>query len=213
MENSHPDDSPCVDQGTLGRRNRLQILETVRGTSRANRSRMNVDFRGRKLGTILVAIGAIDGGQAAAALEYGDAIGCRFGEACLRLGLTVDGAIVRAMSLQAGIPSVALAGFEPDAASLARIPGWLARKHRVFPLSLSRTAGARDKMVLAAARPGDVAALDEVAFLTGCRVAPVVTSDVDLDEAIDRYYAENSIDLENGPGLEHVVERYFDARP
>ncbi|HVO31844.1 MAG TPA: hypothetical protein VMV18_13950 [bacterium] len=173
------------------------------------------DFRGQRLGTILLAIGAIDAGDDAHAALFARARDLPFGEACVRLGLAKEPAVVRALSLQTGAPSVSIGEFRPDDSLKRLLPGWLARRHRVLPLAHVAAGTGKGKLIVALSRPNDVALLDELAFVTGCRIAPVVAADSDLDQALIDVYgaapfdARTRVDLGRGPGIDHVVARYF----
>ena len=81
------------------------------------------------------------------------------------------------------MPSIALAQFEIEPPSSSWFPPETARKYQILPLS---RAGAT--LTIAMTDPTNVFAMDDVKFMTGYNVEPVVTSEIALSEALDRYY-------------------------
>ena len=173
-------------------------------------------LKGLKIGEILIAMGLLNEKAVRETLEYAEAWLCPFGQACIELGLVDDRALTRALSIQLGAPAVALGSVDVTADVLALVPARTAAERRVIPLAIIRNASARPTLVLAVSNP-KTTALDELAFSTGHRISPVLASDADIDAALVRMYridpttyAENSVDLSDGPGLEHVIAGYID---
>lgn len=173
-------------------------------------------LKGRKIGEILVAMGVLNEKAVQEALEYSAAWLCPFGQACIELGVVDDRALTRALAVQLGAPAVDLSKVDVTADVLALVPARMAAERRVIPLSVIRNGAARPTLVVAVSSP-KTTALDELAFSTGHRISPVLASDADIDAALVRMYridpttyAENSVDLSDGPGLEHVIAGYLD---
>ena len=80
-------------------------------------------------------------------------------------------------------PSIALGAFEIDPAVLKLVPAETAQKYQVIPLS---RAGAT--LTIAMADPTNVFAMDDVRFMTGYSVEPVVASEIAVNDAIAKYY-------------------------
>ena len=99
-----------------------------------------------------------------------------------------------ALSARHGVPSIDLARFELDPAVIRLIPPDTARRHRIVPV---HRAGAT--LTVATADPRNVQALDDLAFATGCRVAPVVAQATAVDDALARYYPDPSMDGATAP--------------
>ena len=70
------------------------------------------------------------------------------------------------------MPSIALNQFEIDAAVIKLVPAETARKYQIVPLS---RAGAT--LTIAMTDPTNVFAMDDVKFMTGYNVEPVVASE------------------------------------
>lgn len=173
-------------------------------------------LKGRKIGEILVAMGILNESSIREALEYSEAWLCPFGQSCIELGLCDDKTLTRALAVQLGAPAVDLQSIDVTPDILAMISSKMAVERRVIPLAVVRNGAARPTLVVAVSNPKNTA-LDELAFSTGHRISPVLASDADIDAALIRMYRmdpttghENSVDLSEGPGLEHVIAGYLD---
>src|SRR3990172_12874937 len=91
--------------------------------------------------------------------------------------------ITSLLSRQYGVPSINLEHFEVDPSIIKVIPAETARKYQVLPLSRSGAT-----LTIAMADPTNVFAMDDIKFMTGYNVEPVVASEGALEDSIDRYY-------------------------
>ena len=107
-------------------------------------------------------------------------------EAFVSLGFVKDEEITSLLSRQYGVPSINLDHFEVDPAIVKIIPAETARKYQVLPLSRSGAT-----LTIAMADPTNVFAMDDIKFMTGYNVEPVVASESALEDAIDKYYGSN----------------------
>jgi type IV pilus assembly protein PilB len=94
-----------------------------------------------------------------------------------------DEEITALLSKQYGVPSINLAQFDIDAAVVKLIPSETAHKYQIVPLS---RAGAT--LTIAMTDPTNVFAMDDIKFMTGYNVEPVVASEIAVIEAIQKYY-------------------------
>jgi type IV pilus assembly protein PilB len=94
--------------------------------------------------------------------------------------------ITAVLSRQYGIPSVNLELFNIDAGVIGLIPQEVAQKHSVLPLS---RVGAT--LTLAMVDPTNVFAIDDVKFMTGLNVEPVVVAEGSVQQAIAKYYGSS----------------------
>src|SRR5689334_15356950 len=136
-----------------------------------------------KLGEILVRENLISAQSLREALDHQRQHGGRLGFNLVKLGLVSDDMITAVLSRHYGIPSVNLELFNIDAAVLRLIPQEVAQKHSVLPLS---RVGAT--LTLAMVDPTNVFALDDVKFMTGLNVEPVVVAEGSVQQAIAKYY-------------------------
>ena len=136
-----------------------------------------------KLGEILVRENLISPQHLREALDYQREHGGRLGFNLVKLGLVSDDMITAVLSRQYGIPSVNLELFQIDAHVLHLIPQEVAQKYSVLPLS---RVGA--SLTLAMVDPTNVFAMDDVKFMTGLNVEPVVVAEASIQQAISKYY-------------------------
>src|SRR6476619_188504 len=136
-----------------------------------------------KLGDLLVKAKLVTPEQVDAALVSQRAEGGKFGEALIRIGAVAEQAIKETLSQQFGVPSIDLAHFEIDPAIIKVVPGEVARKYGVLPVNKTGAT-----LTIAMGDPTNVFAMDDIKFMTGYNVEPVVASEVALRKAIDRHY-------------------------
>jgi len=153
-----------------------------------------------KLGEILVRENLISPQHLREALDYQREHGGRLGFNLVKLGLVSDDMITAVLSRQYGIPSVNLELFQIDQQVLHLIPQEVAQKYSVLPLS---RVGA--SLTLAMVDPTNVFAMDDVKFMTGLNVEPVVVAEASIQQAISKYYGgSKEIEL-SATGADEVV--------
>jgi type IV pilus assembly protein PilB len=155
-----------------------------------------------KLGEILVRENLISPQHLREALDYQREHGGRLGFNLVKLGLVSDDMITAVLSRQYGIPSVNLELFQIDPQVLHLIPQEVAQKYSVLPLS---RVGA--SLTLAMVDPTNVFAMDDVKFMTGLNVEPVVVAEASIQHAISKYYGTSrEIELSSIAVEEVVVD-------
>ena len=137
-----------------------------------------------KLGEILVRENLISPQHLRQALDYQREHGGRLGFNLVKLGLVSDETITAILSRQYGIPSVNLELFDIEDSVLRLIPQEVAQKYSVLPLS---RVGAT--LTLAMVDPTNVFAMDDIKFMTGLNVEPVVVAEASVQQAISKYYS------------------------
>ncbi len=136
-----------------------------------------------KLGDTLVRAGKINQAQLQEALSMQKDQGGRLGTNLVKLGYLTERQLVEALSEQFKVPSVDLNNMEIDEGVAKIIPADIARKYTIFPVT---KAGAT--VTVAMIDPTNVFAMDDVKFMTGYKVEPVVASETAIRTAIDKYY-------------------------
>ncbi|HEY0426479.1 MAG TPA: ATPase, T2SS/T4P/T4SS family [Pyrinomonadaceae bacterium] len=137
-----------------------------------------------KLGEILVRENLITSQQLREALEYQRASGGRLGSNLVKLGIISDDVITAVLSRQYGVPSINLELFQIEDETIKLISHEVALKYSVLPIS---KVGAT--LTLAMADPTNVFAMDDIKFMTGLNVEPVIASEASLSIAIGKYYS------------------------
>jgi hypothetical protein len=108
----------------------------------------------------------------------------RLGSALLGLGVITEDALLGALARAHGCPTVGAAELEnADPAAVKRLPSARAYRLHAMPYAIEKKT-----IRVAFADPSNIAAIDEVAAVTGCRVLPAVASEVRLMEAHQKHY-------------------------
>jgi type IV pilus assembly protein PilB len=137
-----------------------------------------------RIGELLLKEKRITPAQLQDALNYQKTNGGKLGVNLVKLGIVKDEEITALLSKQYGVPSINLAQFEIDTAVIKLIPSETAQKYQVVPLSRSGAT-----LTIAMTDPTNVFAMDDIKFMTGYNVEPVVASETAVADAIGRYYA------------------------
>jgi type IV pilus assembly protein PilB len=140
-----------------------------------------------RIGELLLKEKRITPEQLQQALNHQKANGGKLGYNLVKMGFVKDEEITGLLSKQYGVPSINLSQFEIDPAVVKLIPADTAQKYQIVPLS---RAGAT--LTIAMTDPTNVFAMDDIKFMTGYNVEPVVASETAVTEAIQRYYPSNA---------------------
>jgi type IV pilus assembly protein PilB len=152
-----------------------------------------------KLGEILVEEQLISPEQLDQALKHQKTHGGRLGRALVGLGIIGDEELTEALARQYGLPSIELSRFPVDPEVARLIPVETATKYEVLPLSRVGSS-----LTLAMVDPTNVFAMDQIKFMTGFNVEPVVASEAAVMEAINKYFGTIE-EVERQKEIEHLV--------
>ncbi len=152
-----------------------------------------------KLGEALLKENLITPQQLKEALDYQRVHGGRLASTLVRLGMLSDEEVTAVLSRHYGVSSVNLDLFEVDPAAVGLVSQETAERYSVLPLS---RVGAT--LTLAMVDPTNVFAIDDIKFMTGLSVEPVVVSETTLQLAIAKYYG-TSKELELARVMEDLV--------
>jgi type IV pilus assembly protein PilB len=152
-----------------------------------------------KLGEMLLKENLITADQLKQALEHQKANGGRLGNSLVKLGMLNDDDVTAVLSRQYGVPSINLAYFEVDLNVTKLIPMETAIKYQVLPLSRVGSS-----LTLAMVDPTNVFAMDDIKFMTGFNIEPVVASESAIMEAIKKHHGSME-DQERQKELEDIV--------
>ncbi len=150
-----------------------------------------------RLGEILVKDSLISGDQLKQALDYQKKNGGRLGTCLVKLGLVSDDDITAVLSRQYGVPSINLKFYEVDPAVIKLVPQETATRYQIVPLSRVGST-----LTIAMTDPTNVFAMDDIKFMTGFNVEPVVASETAISEAIHKFYG----DVESVEALDKVMK-------
>src|SRR5262245_38876349 len=122
-----------------------------------------------RIGELLLKEKRITPDQLQQALTQQKANGGKLGNNLVQMGLVSPDEITALLSRQYGVPSIKLSEFELDPAVIKLIPAETAAKYQIIPLS---RVGAT--LTIAMTDPTNVFAMDDIKFMTGYNVEPVV---------------------------------------
>src|SRR5262252_1546124 len=107
----------------------------------------------------------------------------RLGSVLVQLGYITDEEVTNFLSRQYGVPAINLQYFEIDSSVVKLVPEDTAKRYQILPLS---RVGA--SLTIAMVDPTNVFAMDDIKFMTGFNIEPVVASESSIVEGIDKAY-------------------------
>src|SRR5947209_825258 len=116
----------------------------------------------------------------------------RLGSTLVHLGFVSDEEVTNFLSRQYGVPAINLQYFEIDASVVKLIPEETAKRYQILPLS---RVGA--SLTIAMVDPTNVFAMDDIKFMTGFNIEPVVASESAIMDAIEKAYGGSQRQEEN----------------
>ena len=137
----------------------------------------------QRLGDLLVKEKIITPEQLEQANKVQKEQSCRLGSALVKLGFLTDEDVTNFLSRQYGVPAINLSYFEIDPAVVKLIPFETAKRYQILPLS---RVGA--SLTIAMVDPTNVFAMDDIKFMTGFNIEPVVASESSILSGIDKAY-------------------------
>ena len=111
----------------------------------------------------------------------------RLGSTLVHLGFVSDEEVTNFLSRQYGVPAINLQYFEIDSSVVKLVPEETAKRYQILPLS---RVGA--SLTIAMVDPTNVFAMDDIKFMTGFNIEPVVASESAIMDAIDKAYGGSS---------------------
>ena len=150
----------------------------------------------KRLGEILLEAKVVDENQLQQALKRHWDTGRRLGEVLKDMGMVTERDIAVALARQFGfktVSNIAKATFSADLLEL--FDGDMAIEKMLFPLKKEANT-----LYLAMVNPLDMETIDYLAFKTGLRVVPCVTTPTEIQVAVNRHYF-NIAEQANGPGV------------
>lgn len=174
-----------------------------------------------RIGELMVKNGLITMEQLAKAVEEQKKHGGKLGAILVRMGFITEKVLVEVMSRQFRIRTLDLERVEIQPELIKLIPAPLAKKFLIIPV---QRVGAT--LTVAMSDPTQLVALDDIKFMTGYNIEPVLVPESALVQAINRYYGGKGLDekrqalegrdylthggeMEEVPRLEHEEEEFL----
>jgi type IV pilus assembly protein PilB len=144
-----------------------------------------------RLGKLLTAAKLITEDQLLKALLAQKKEGGRLGSILVKLSFMEEDKLLKFLSQQYGIPAIDLAKIQIDPAVTKLVPSEVVHKYHVMPIKRSGAT-----LSLAMVDPTDVFAVDDIKFMTGYEIEPMVASEVAVMAAIARAYDASAKELQ-----------------
>jgi type IV pilus assembly protein PilB len=146
-----------------------------------------------RLGELLVREKLISLQQLRQAQDEQRRTGQNLGATLAKLGYISDGEITNFLSAQYRVPAINLDEYEIDQEVLKLVSKDVCDKHKIIPVSRAGSS-----LIMAMADPTNLHAIDDIKFLTGFNVEPVVASESAIAAAVERFY-------QTGPSYDEVM--------
>ena len=137
----------------------------------------------QRMGDLLVREKIISAEQLEQALKMQREGGGRLGSVLVKLGFLSDEDVTNFLSKQYGVPAINLSYFEIDAQVVKLVPYETSKRYQILPLS---RVGA--SLTIAMVDPTNVFAIDDIKFMTGFNIEPVVASETAIMDGIEKAY-------------------------
>lgn len=122
-------------------------------------------------------------------------------DAVMRLGLSSEAKIIKALQADLNIEYIDLAETQVNNAAVKFLPKDLCERNRIVPIRIEGK-----QMTLVMADPSDLGKVDNIALMTGLRVTPLLASSSEIMALLKRVYGEGSRDIDES-------ELYSDIEP
>ena len=152
-----------------------------------------------RIGQLLVKENLISADQLSKARDEAAVKGQRLGAQITQLGFLDEGELTDFVAKQYGVPSMDLDQIEIDPEVAQLIPQEVVQKHNVMPINRAGST-----LILATADPSNIFALDDIKFLTGYNIQPVVASEEAIRRCIEANYQQDDL-------LNQVMAGFDDA--
>ena len=157
-----------------------------------------------KLGELLLRENLISLAQLQRAEDDRRSSGERLAYTLTKLGFVDETELTQFLSKTYGVPSINLEDFDIAGEVIALVPREVATRHLSLPIN--RAGGV---LIVAMADPSNLTAIDDLKFLTNYQIEVVVASEVQIRDAIRKYY---QIEEEEGGDLGAILDEIdFDA--
>lgn len=142
------------------------------------------EVKHKLIGQILKEQGIINEKQLEQALEEQKGTDKPLGRILVEFGFITEKDVLKALGLQTGMQVQDIKEIEIPKELTDKIPASTAKIYNVIPVSMER-----DTLIVAMSDPLNINVLDDLRFMLGINVRGVISSEVDIKERIDKYYA------------------------
>ncbi len=126
-----------------------------------------------------------------ALVEYAKDGNGKLRDVLVRMGLITDKELTSLLSAELKIPFLNLAKYKIDPELFCLIPEKLARRHQIIPISKIGNT-----LTLAVVDPFNIIAVDDIELITKSKVECVLSTEKDVQDALDKVYANESENID-----------------
>lgn len=152
-------------------------------------------LQNKRIGEVLIDTGIISRQELDHALEEQQKTGGKIGEILVRKGYMTEQQLSAALEFVLGIPYVQISQFKLDPETVRMLPTYYIRRYKVLPVTRKEHS-----LILAMVDPLNQKLLDDITAATGLSIIPVLSSEKEIDMAIQQYLA-----LQVDPDLEQIL--------
>lgn len=154
-----------------------------------------------KLTKILIDKKLLNGDNLDKALKMQREKGGSLSDILVSMGFISKDDLMVVLSNELGVPPINLSRYKVDPSVLKLIPKRIAKQYKLIPISKMG-----DTLIIAMSDPLNIFAIDDIKALTGFKISIAVTTDKDINEAINLYYGESAY-----AAIEKIVEDMKDG--
>jgi type IV pilus assembly protein PilB len=137
----------------------------------------------KRLGELLLEAGIINTTQQRAAIEEQRRWGGKFGSILIEMGFTDIEHVLFTLENQHKQKCISLKNKQIPLHVLSRVKVDIARKYNIMPLDVHEKT-----LVIATAEPNNLETLDNLSFILGLNIKPMLAVEFDIRNAIKRHY-------------------------
>lgn len=135
------------------------------------------------LGEMLIEAGFLSEEQLKQALNHQKKSGELLGVTIIQMGFATEEQVQIALSRHMGVSYVKLKSIDIPEDVVKKIPAKFACYYKIMPVSIDGNI-----LIIAVTNPLDIRILDDIKLVLGCDIRPVLSSERDILNAIERYY-------------------------
>src|SRR5687768_11163121 len=151
-----------------------------------------VAVKSERLGDLLVSEGLITQEQLARAIQEQQQNGTRIGYNLIKLGFVKETDLTRLLARRYRMPAVDLKNFEVDLKVAKLVPAEITLKHQL--LALKREGRT---LTVAVTDPSQLGILDDLKFITGYEIFPVVGGEFTLRGILEKHFESTDAQMES----------------
>ncbi len=147
----------------------------------------------KPIGQLLLDKGLVEKEQIQRALEYQQRSGenLRLGEILVKFGYVTEDDVLECLGEQFDVPVVDLDEIRPEVEAVDAVPRSTAKMNNILPLKKQGSS------IVVAINELDLCAIDNLKFILGMEVKPVLAPAQAIEDAIDRYYGGEESTVDN----------------